>query len=244
MARYLFLVCALVAFAACDRGAKVYEQGAAAEKAGQLEDARWEYMSVVRNYANSEKAADAKRGYVRVSLDMAEKALAAGDTSTCEARLGEAQPHLEDAADKERFKKLMADQRGAVIAARQAGEIRDFARKIAALATDEALAKPDIAVQAAFKWDAYIVPNLNPAQRVYLHLGKVANVERREFDFGLVKRVGEGQYVFDVVTNTSNAAEEGEWYIQNTTNGWRLVCAQKKGAADCKDPWVYKTVKE
>lgn len=242
--RIFFMVCALLAVTACDRGAKVYEKGAAAEKAGQLEDARWQYQSVVNNFQKSEKVADAKRGYVRISLDMAEKALAAGDLNTAQTRLGETQPLLEDEADKARFKKVMAAQRAAEIAARQAEEIRAWVRRMNALALDEKRTKPNIDTQAAFKWEEFIVPNMNPAQRIHLHLGQIDSIERREFDFGAITPKGDGRYVLDVVTMTSAGSEKAEWFIQNTTNGWRLVCAQRSGETVCKDPWVYKTVKQ
>lgn len=242
--RLIVLAWALVAVTACDRGAKVYEKGAAAEQAGQLEDARWQYQSVVNNFPKSEKVADAKRGYVRISLDMAEKALTAGDLNTAQTRLGEAQPLLDDEADKARFKKVMAAERAAGIAARQAEEIRAWLRRINALALDEKRTKPSIDTQAAFKWEEYIVPNMNPAQRIHLHLGQNGSVERREFDFGAITPKGNGRYVLDVVTTTSAESEKAEWFIQNTTNGWRLVCAQRSGESSCKDPWVYKSVKQ
>lgn len=242
--RILIMVCALVAVSACDRGAKVYEKGAAAEQAGQLEDARWQYQSVVNNFPKSEKVAEAKRAYVRISLDMAEKALAAGDMNTAQTRLGEAQPLLDDEAGKARFKKVMAAERAAGIAARQAEEIRAWLRRLNALAMDEMRTKPNIDTQAAFKWDEFIIPKMNPAQRIHLHLGRIDSIDRREFDFGAITPKGGGRYVLDVATSTSAGVEKGEWYIQNTTNGWRLVCAQRSGQSDCSDPWVYKRVKQ
>lgn len=240
--RALVLLGSFLALAACDRGASVFEKGAAAEAAGQIEDARWQYASVFRNFPSSEKAADAKRAYVRLTLDMAAHSLASGDTSSCETRLGEAQPLLEDDADKARFKQIQADERTALLAARQSEEVRDLARKIADLAAVEVKGQRDIARQPAFKWDAFLGPDMTPARRVFVHLGKLDQTERSAFDFGLVKRVGDGRYVLDVVTKTSLGDEAGEWYVQNTTNGWRLVCAQKKDAGECQDPWVGKLV--
>lgn len=241
--RVFLLGWALLAVTACDRGVSLYDKAVETEKAGQTDDARWQYLSIINRHAKSEKFADAKRAFVRLSMDACETALTAGDPSTCAARLKEAEPHLEDEADKTRFKKVSTAERNARILADQSEAIRQFAGRVAALATEEARAKPNIEQQAAFKWDEFVVPNLSPGSRALLHLGTIGGLQRREFDFGAIKRLGEGQYVLEVVTATQAVAEPAEWFMQATTSGWRIVCAQKAGAADCKDPWRYSTLR-
>lgn len=214
--------------AGCDRGASLYESSAAIEKKGELAAARDSYQAVFQQFPASKAAGDAKEAYVRLSLDLAEKHIAAGELKEAESRLGEAQPQMDGLANRERFLNVKTALRDAAMASREDDAVKELFARVAAA---QKLAGSEL-----------VGPGMSDAMLRRLHAGRDGAVERTGFTLVELSRVSSGRYVAKVDVATPAGAQKDEWYVQNTTNGWRVLCAQAAGAADCKDPWVYKKV--
>jgi hypothetical protein len=239
--RVFLLGWAIVALVACDRGAGMYDKAVETEKTSP-DQARFDYEQLLKSYPTSKKAPDAAKAYVRLSLEACDTALKADDAATCATRLGEAQPYLADDAEKARFQELMKAERGVRLLQKQSGEIREFLGRLAELAGAEAKAQLNIERQAEFKWDPFVLPTLGAKQRALLHLGVADGVQRTAFEFGRIRRAGDGQYVVETQIVLPGGKDPTELYVQATTNGWRIVCAQRSGGNLCQDPWAYKRI--
>ena len=234
----------LLWLAACDPGAKLYRQAAQEEKGGQLESARLHYQSVVEQFADSNESDRAKHAFVRTSLALAETAISNGDLIGADELLGQAQPFLAP-AERDHFQLLQTAIHTAHILAHEKQEIRGLPQTINQLAQRASEQQPQIDRQPGAIWADFVAPDMPRDQRLRLHLGRTPQGERSAFALRGITPITQGHYVLAVTVATDKGPTLDDWFVQATTNGWRVVCVRaSQDAAQCADPWVDKPIDE
>ncbi len=71
----LLLLAFALAAGACTNADTMYQKGSRAEAEGDLEEARTQYLAVVRLLPDSDRSEEARASFVRLTLSLAEEAL-------------------------------------------------------------------------------------------------------------------------------------------------------------------------
>lgn len=111
MYRCTLILCALLAtlaLTACDRGNQLFDDAKSAEAEGNLEEARANYLAIVRLLPDSTNSEEARTSFVRITLDLAEDAMEVGNVERANHLLAQAEP-LHEGDEGRRLNALAAN---------------------------------------------------------------------------------------------------------------------------------------